>query len=481
VWAQDATTDATTSTPLSYGTPVTGAIDNTTFTQNWKLSTASADRVQVRVERTDGNLIPSVSILDNAGSSVADSYGSDYTYAAAQIDNTTLPAAGDYTIQVGRDGADSGTTTGSYSLVVTPLGTASDNPNNQTVIGGVQSDTPLDSEITATHWQHLYIYTAQAADVIDVTATRTSGTLYPVVTILDANGNSLTTGYNYNSKADTNAYQLPSPGQYTIAVSRYNDQNGDTLGTYELTVHLIGAGEGNPLLQGAAGTVVYDQELDSAITPAQWYQDWQLTANAGDTITITATRTSDDLQPEISLLGGSGQEINHGYNDNTGATATINRYDLAGPGSYTVRVTRTQGQNGLSSGSYALTVALMATGKGDPKLDQPVGAITLDQPAQGEITNELWQNSWTFSSTDGGTIDVAVLRSGGTLVPRLEIRDRNNQPLTTAYHNDARDSAEITNYQLPGPGDYSIVVIRDGDQQGYTAGAYTLTISTPKQ
>ncbi len=483
VWAQDATPEATAqqSTALSYGTPVTGAIDDTNFTQDWILRTASADRVQVTVTRTDGNLIPKVQILDATGNAIADSYGADYTYATAQIDDTTIPDRGEYTVEVSRDGGETGSTSGGYTLTVTPLGTADTNPNNQTIMGELQADTPVDGEITATHWQHLYTYNAQAADYIQVIATRTGGTLYPVVDIRDANGELLRTGYNENATADTGSYELPAPGQYTIAVTRQNDQNGNTLGTYELTLHLVGSGEGSPNLAGAPGQVTYDTALDGTISNAQWYQDWQLKTDAGDTVTISVERTSGDLQPEISLIGGSGQELRHGYNDNTGATASIERYDFAGPGTYTVRVQRAQDANGNSRGDYALTVSLIGSGEGSPKLSEPVGEVTLGTPVEGEITNAMWQNAWTLNATDAGSIDVTVVRTDGTLVPRLSIRDANNQELRSAYYEDTKDTALITGYQLPSAGTYRIVVLRDGDQQGYTGGHYKLTVSTAGQ
>ena len=66
-------------------------------------------------------------------------------------------------------------------------------------------------------------------------------------------------------------------------------------------------------------------------------------------------------------------------------------------------------------------------------------------------------------------------------MPRLSIRDANNQELRSAYYDDTKDQAEITSYQLPSAGTYRIVVIRDGDQEGYTTGKYKLTVSTAAQ
>lgn len=474
----EAAPTATEIRPLSYGTPVTGAISAGEITQEWPLSVASADRVRVTVERTSGNLIPDVNILDASGNAISSSYGSDQTYAAAQIDSFTLPAAGTYTVQVGRYYGETGETTGDYSLEVTPLGTANDNPNNQTIIGEVVYDTPLTEEITATHWQYLYTLDAPAADTINVKVRRVNGTLYPVVNILDANGSILRSGYNDSATAETGSFDLPSAGQYQIAVTRYNDQGGETLGSFELTVQLIGSGEDSPALAGAPGTVVYDTALDGTLTAAQWYQDWTLTTDAGDSLTITATRTGGDLIPEVALLGGSGQELTHGYTDYTYATAQLKDYALAGPGTYTVRVLRGSGQSGETTGSYRLTVHLNGTGEGSPKLEEPEGEVTVGTAVEGEVTNARWQNVWTFNSQAAGSINVLVERTDGTLSPTIQVQDANGQQMTYAYSSSARDTAQITRFSLPGPGKYMIVVGRDGDQRGYTEGAYTLTVST---
>lgn len=491
-WAQDTTPEPTEETAdataeatpeairsLSYGTPVTGEISGSTFEQEWPLSTASADRIQVRVTRNDGNLIPGISILDANGSSLVDGYP-DYTYAQAQIENYTLPSGGDYFIRVTRDGGETGETEGAYTLEVTPLGTASDNPNNEIVIGEVQYETPVTGEITATRWLHLYTFTAPANDRLEVIATRTNGTLQPVVSVMDANGTVLQTGYNDNAIADTNSFELPGAGQYTVAVSRYNDQGGATLGTYELTVHLLASGEDSPLMAEPQGEVTYDQTLEGVISPAQWYQDWTFTTDGADTLSITVDRVDGDLYPEVVLLGASEQEVTRAYSDSTGARATINRYTLASPGTYTVRVTRYSGKSGESTGAYNLTVSLIGTGEDNPTLAEPLGELTLGDPVEGEITNALWQNVWTISADEGDTIQVVVKRASGTLIPTLEIRDLNGQSVSSGYYVSTRDRAEIATYTFPTSGEFQIAVVRDLGQDGYTEGEYTLTVSTPK-
>src|SRR6185436_17515158 len=114
-----------------------------------------------------------------------------------------------------------------------------------------------------------------------------------------------------------------------------------------------------------------------------------------------ATRASGTLQPEVILLGGSGQEVTHGYTSNTGDSATIARYTLSGAGSFTVRVSRAQGKTGYSNGGYSLMVSLIGSGVDSPKLKEASGAIENGQTQTGTITGEKWSNIWTYQGTKG--------------------------------------------------------------------------------
>lgn len=485
--AQDATATAAPTTSgdltLTYSVAANGEISNSAVSQTWTLTTASADRIMVRVERTSGNLLPDVSILDANDQQLSQSYGADQTGAAAQIENYTLPSGGTYKVLVQRVDGGTGVTEGKYTITITPRATAEDNPNNTVSLGEVTAGTPINGELTATQWYQRYSFTAGGEDVIRVAVKRTGGTLFPQVDLLDSNGTVMTTGYSDSTSyevAQINSYTLPQAGSYTIAVTRSQGFNGETSGTYELSVTLLGAGESNPLLATPKGDVTYDTALTGEIG-AQWYQDWKLTTTAADVLTITATRTSGTLQPEVIILGGSGQELTHGYTENTGDTATIERFTLTGPGNYTVRVSRAQGKTGYSSGGYSLTVSLNGTGKDSAKLKEASGSIETGQSQTGTITGALWANTWIHKGTKGQQITVTVARTSDTLIPHVDIQDSNGQVLTYGYPNAAKDGADIQNFTLPGTGDFKIVVYRDGNESGYTSGGYTVKVNGPAQ
>ncbi len=484
VVAQEATPEATPEVSeaptfiLSYGTPATGEITAEAAAQNWTLRTASADRVRVEVIRTSGTLVPEVAVLSESGNELRGSWGATATFDRAVIEDLALPSAGTYTISVGRYQGDNGATVGEYTVTVTPLGTGEENPNNQTVIGEVLTDETVSGEITATRWLHRYTYTAAAADILRITATRTRGTLMPEVAILDANGGELRRGYydDGSASAQIDSIALTSAGTYTIVVSRVRGQGGSSLGVYDLTVELRGAGEGSPSLSGSVGEIVYDTPFTGTLTNAQWYHDYALTAEAGDALNLTVTRTDGTLVPELALLGGSLQELRRGFPDDDQASSSFD-YTLGSGGSYTVRVLRQRGQDGETSGDYELRVNLVGAGEGSEALNVIDGTAVVGEPITGEITASRWLNTWTFTGAPDTRYDIVVTRADGTLVPMLEIRDVNGQSVRTAFPADTYDRAELLNYALPGAGEFRIVVTRERGLDGLTTGAYELVIT----
>jgi hypothetical protein len=477
---------------VTYDTPVEGSLDNQTPSQTWTLTAQGADRIDVRVEREDGNLIPDVTVLDSNSQTVGQSYGPDNTYAVAEITGQTLPDAGTYTVQVSRDGGDSGTTTGKYRLTVTALGVSQDNPNNTAVVGPITYDTPVQGEVTGTHWWNAYTLDGEAGDYVQVTEQRLSDTLSPEVWLVDNNGQTLTQGYvdNTGATAQSSGFELPYTGQYQVVAQRTSGISGDTVGQFQLTVSLLGSGEDSQRLTSATPGLIqqYDAPLTGQLTNAQWYQDWQFRTVAGDTVTITVQRspayTADapnTLRPDLLLLDSNGQEITRGYVDNTGAAASIDRYDMPGAGTYTVRVSRVGDKTGVTTGGYMLAVTLVGSGEGSPNLTQSAGTATAGTPITGEINALNWEQLWTFSGKKGDQIDITEARTDGTLVPYLEIWDSNGQSLASAYPNDAEDTATIQQYTLPYDGNYSIVASRYDGQHGYTAGHYSLTVTPSAQ
>jgi len=332
---------------IDYGEVIEGTITDQAPAQSWDFRPDTADRIRIRVERTSGNLIPDLSLVDAAGTVVGSTYGADRTGAAATLDDFTLPSGGPFEVVVTRRDGPDGATTGGFRLTVELLAAAEDAAANTTPVGTVEYGVPVSGMITPEHWQHVYTLEAEGGDRIGVTVERKGGNLWPEVEILDANAATLQYGYADRSgvSAQIDSYVLPGSGTYQIVVHRTRGFDGATTGTYALTVTLLGSGEDSARLRRPAQPLEgYDQPVQGEITNERWYEDWQLVTQAGDTITVRVQRSGDDpantLVPEVHLLGAAGQVLQYGYSDSdTYDRALIGRYTLDGPGTYTVRVT----------------------------------------------------------------------------------------------------------------------------------------------
>lgn len=478
----------TAGTAVTYDTPVTGSIDDQTPSQNWTLTAQGADRISIKVERSDGNLIPDVTLLDNNSQTVTQSNGADETKAVALINDYTLAQANTYTVQVSRENGATGKTSGKYTLTVITLGLGADNPANTVVVGPVQYGTPVTGEIIPSHWNFAYELDGQAGDNISITAQRTSGTLVSEIELFDNNGQSLSRGFkgSLDDNSTLNSFSLTYAGKYTVAVRRENGISGDTTGGFQLTVTLLGSGEDSDRLKSATPGVIaqYNAPVQGTITGANWYQDWQFKTLAADVVTISVQRSPDYtqqapnlLRPTVALLDNTGQDLNRGYPDNTGAATSIERFDLPAAGTYTIRVGREGDKGGVTTGSYQLTVTLVGSGKDSPSLQDQPQPVTAGTPVTGQIDPVKWQQTWTFSATKDQQVSFTVTRTGGTLIPYLEIQDSNGVQQNTGYAGETADTATIENFNPQYTGDYKIVVSRDKEQDGLTTGAYSLAVT----
>jgi hypothetical protein len=469
---------------LTYGTPVEGELGDQQMDEAWTLTVDSADRITVQVERLSGDLLPQLA-LRSAGGDVLATAGPDSTGAVARIDRADLTAAGTYQIIVQRlDGA-TGVTGGGYRLRVSPLGTAALNPANQSIIADVTFGEPVRGEISGAHWYHRYRFTALSADMIRVDVRRLTGGLQPQIEILNAGGEQVTYGWGNASMdgATVDRIELPAAGEYTIAVLRNGGIDGGTAGRYEMTVTLLGAGEGNPLLtERPLRPVVYGVPASGQISEL-WYENWLLTAFSADTITVVLTSDGitgngpGNLVPQVALLDSEGNEVARGWPDSLGATATIWYFPLPAAGDYIVRAERSSGKVGGTSGPYTLTVSLAGVGADSPALTNLTGSLRLGAAVTGEITDFQWENRWQFDGRAGQQVDIIAERTSGTLYPLLELIAPDGSVVTGAWYDASRARSAMLAAGLGQDGTYIIRLRRENDQNGATEGGYRLSLA----
>jgi hypothetical protein len=299
---------------------------------------------------------------------------------------------------------------------------------------------------------------------------------------MDASGVELTHGYLERTydKALIEHHVLPGPGEYSIAVLRTGQQNGESVGTYSLQVTLDGAGRDRKELYEPQGAVTLDSIVTGELTSAKWTDEWSLDMVSADRLRLLVTRTDGNLRPRVYLIGANNQEINSGYPDEAGDTASV-EVNLPGPGKYTVRVAREDDERGYTTGKYELAVTVLGTAADSELFNTSAGNLTIGEPVTGTLTNAKWKDSWSLGvELAGGPITITVKRTSGTLYPRIRLLGANGQELTSAYPEDTYDTATIDTYNLPGPGKYTVIIYRVDEIYGGTSGGYELTVTQEK-
>jgi len=460
---------------VTYDTPVESQITDQVPEEDWTLNASGKDRLQITVDRTGGTLVPMVELRD-ANNQRTGGANPDDSYARAQTSPFDLPAAGTYTVAVSRYNGKDGKTSGNYKLTVKLVSSGTD--SQKPTAAPVDYDKPVSGEITNAAWQNLWQFTATAKDYVTIVAQRTDGSLYPLIDLLDGSGNKIMGSSIADSydKATISHAELPGPGKYQVRVYRYSDFGGVTTGKYSLTVSLDGSGPENPNLVKPVGTAAFDSSYNGTLTNAKWLDVYTFQSQSKDHVVFKATRTDGNLFPTLYLLGANKQEIQRSNVDDTGLTSVLD-VTLPGPGQYEIHVQRYYDAAGTTSGKYELDVVLLGIGEDNPSLKTSAGEVKIGTAAKGTLTNAKWQDRWTLSVTSKDPITVAVKRTSGTLVPRLNLLGANQEQLNSASEDETYAAAAIQNYALPGPGQYTIVVLRADATRGGTSGAYELDVT----
>lgn len=228
------------------------------------------------------------------------------------------------------------------------------------------------------------------------------------------------------------------------------------------------------LAQG--GDLRYGQTVEGQIDDDK-PDAWLFAGTAGDVIALTAERASGELQPMLMLLDPAGQPV-AGTQGQTAAVLVQVRLPQTGP--YTVQVSGAE----QARGGYRLTLALT---QGAPTpTPQPVapeqeqaGALSFDQPVQGEIGGAVYRQIWRFSASSGAVVDIRMTPLSGDLDPFLSLVAPTNDVLATNESANGGLDAGILAFQLPYSGDYLLIARRSGENNGRagkTNGRYELSV-----
>jgi hypothetical protein len=348
-------------TPIEYGDTVEGEITNRRFAEEYVFEGAEGDIVTISMTKTSNrdDLDTLLILIDQQGRQVAsnddiDTSGGNYN---SRIASFVLPADGLYIIIATRFQQGDGTSTGEYELTLEARSSES--------LGAGEEILAEEGEITNRRPSEEYTFEANEGDIVTITMIDTSRDdgLDPLIILLDPDGNEIArnddasdTGLGlYNSQIF--AFELPQDGEYTIIATRFQEEEGDSEGEYELTVIRYESGE---FVQDNA--IEYGETIRGEITDDDFQQTYTFEGSEGDIVTITMIDTSEDdtLDPLLILLDPEGSEIER--NDDGSASivgefnSQIRNFTLPTDGTYTIIATRFSQEEGSTVGAYELSL-----------------------------------------------------------------------------------------------------------------------------
>jgi hypothetical protein len=303
---------------------------------SWTLVADGGEIVDIIATPLDEGMDLAVSVLGSDGTMFGyyDDGGSD---EAEEILGLELDAPGEYVIRV-EEFWDAG---GSYGLEIVSSeggGSSGGAEGDWTTMGELELGQTVEASLDEGERQ-AWTLTAQAGDLLDITANPLDSEMDLTFTVVAPNGRPLVAQYDEGFSGESEelyGLSLEWSGDYTIIVEEFWGEAG----SYELSVEpgTEDSGQGDTL---DMGTLAYG-EVGTGTLPAgeNLYHLWSFDGAAGDVISVLVEPQSADADLMVGLLDPDGNVLLE-LVDETGSDESeqISAYELPVTGSFTIIVT----------------------------------------------------------------------------------------------------------------------------------------------
>jgi len=321
---------------IGFGETIECSIASGAETHVYTFVADASDKVLARMAVSSGTLDPQIEIRKD-GTLLCSAY---YPFeGAAEIDACDLPTGGTHTVLVGDYGA---TETGDYFLHLQRL----NNPGNASALsfGETTSGTIGDP----TH-MNAYTFDADAGDKVLARMATSSGELDPEVRLYGPDGTLLCSDYYpFGGAAEIPTCDLPTSGPHTVLVGDYG---ATETGDYFLHLQRLN----NP---GNAAAISCGETKSDTIGDPAHMNAYTFVGDAGDSVRVTMSVTSGELDPEVRLYGPDGTLLCSDYYPFGGA-AEIDACDLVPGGTHTILASD---YGATETGDYDLYLACLTPG-----------------------------------------------------------------------------------------------------------------------
>ncbi len=328
--------------------------------------------------------------------------------------------------------------------------------------------------ITNDSFRTVYTFQGRQGDVVDITLSRTDGTLDPMLILMDDHSNILARDDDSGPGSDAaiSSLELPRDGDYFVIVTRFGQERGLTTGGYSLTLVRVG-------LQGGTGAVLqFGDSVVAELNNEHFQQVYVFRANRGDLIQASMQRISGDLDPLLILadLDGAVLLVNDEDPASPGTLdAAIRDFRIEKSGSYLLVATRFGREAGQSHGGFSLTLDRLPP---ETLGRVPERAILIDygNTATGTIDASNVMRFYLIEAHKGDVLTIDVQRTRGNLDPTLTLYTGDLKELATNDSGQRGQSARISAFKVPLDSNYILMVSRFNRDKGITAGAYSLAL-----
>lgn len=457
---------------LTPGQTVSGILTDSQFRQLYLFSGESGQVISIALTATDGDLDPYLLLMNNQNQVMAVSDDDGATHNSV-ITGYVLPTTGDYFIVATRFGHEHGITTGNYRLTLDDLGVTTTTTIADDVVlfnipetGQITNETPI----------IVYRFEGLRGQVINIQLQRTSGNLDPLLDLFDATGISIISGDDDPTSIDSlNAgiinFLVPSDGVYYVRATRYGRETGDTFGSYVLKVTEIDPAELGKRPSDAR-LISYGDNITATIDSEVWARFFQFEGRRGDVVSVIIEREEGNIAPQVSLLDSELRPISISPEIAAITEARIPGASLPDDNVFYIVVTRYQGEEGTSVGTFSLQINGRSGIGGADMLEIIYGA-----EVSGVIDETKFDEQYLFYGEAGDVITIDMRRIDGDLDSLVTLYDPDGKQLT--FNDDLDDDtqdARIQRFTLPVDGLYVIETSRYNRNLGTTSGIYALTL-----
>lgn len=487
---------------IAYGETQRGSIDETTPSVTYRFRGRADTNIDISMQRTGGDLNCYLYLLDETGQLLFEDNDSGGN-GDAQI-AYTLPSDGEYLVVATRLGQAQGTTSGSYVLTLTadadpvdvPLDIETDDPpampealaNLPELVYG----QTVEGVISETRVLNAYVFWGQADDSISIEMTSLNADefngLDPLVILLNrdriplAENDDIVEGIERDARLE---FTLPESDYYVIVATRFEQDEGESVGPFRLTLTGPDPVESEDAVTVATGNTTPLNKLDTQTIAAG--SSVQSTFEQGAALYVFSGASGALVDISVTVDAGletililADAELNEVLSSSTGALTGIT---LPQSGRYLVMVAPRYGPLATIGSGYILAVT--STGvTDDTAVDgnsdiQGPQTIVYGDVVNGVIDDARVSQIYVFSGSEGERIRIGMeAAEGSALDTYLELQDANG--ITVDANDDIdpgviRDSEIVTT--LPTDGDYTIIASRYvGDDAPLTEGSYRLSL-----